>query len=137
MPRFRAAAALAVLALAATGCTQAEIDEWVATHPAPAAPTPGDCDSYANLFAAHGLPPATFKRIMRRESNCNPDLWVVDRDDDGGAGFGLNYKGSMVGYWPALCGMTKAEAKRGSANIDQIVGCVAAEYRAHGLQAWS
>lgn len=98
---------------------------------------PGDCDSYRQPMADAGLPVDTFIRIMRRESGCNPDLWVHDRDDDGGAGFGLNFIGSMRGYWPALCGMTKEEAQQGNAQITLILSCVEAEYAAHGLRAWS
>jgi hypothetical protein len=127
-----ALACAALGALTLTGCAQAL--DYAATHDG--GPIPGNCASYAPLLAAHSLPVATFTAIMRRESGCDPNRWVVDRDDDGGAGFGLNYRGSMAGYWPALCGMTKSQARLGNANIDQIIGCVAAEYHAHGLAAW-
>jgi hypothetical protein len=96
--------------------------------------TAGDCDSFADEAADAGVPWGIFRPIMWRESGCDPTVWVVDRDDDGGAGFGFNYRGAMAGYWLRLCGMSKAEAR--AANVPLIMRCVAAEYRAHGLRAW-
>lgn len=94
----------------------------------------GSSDCYADEFAAAGLPVSTFVHIARRESGCDPWVWVVDRDDDGGALLGFNFKGSMAGYWRNLCGATKGTIR---GNVPLIMRCAAAEYRAHGLRAWS
>ena len=99
--------------------------------------TPGNCATDQDDMARVGLPVSTFTYIMKRESGCNPNLWTHDRDDDGGAGFGLNYIGNMGSYWQNLCGMSKSEAKQGNSNFHQIISCVKAEYSAHGTRAWS
>jgi len=146
--------------LVSTGCTPSQVRAWAVWHgndPDAAvefaqrpeviadlasgehesvAPVPGGAgaaDCYADEFAAAGLPVATFVRIARRESGCDPWVWVVDRDDDGGALLGFNFKGSMAGYWRDLCGATKATIR---GNIPMIMRCAAAEYEAHGLAAW-
>ena len=104
------------------------------TPAADGAGVPGDCASYADDMAAAGLPVATFTRIGWRETGCNPWTHIVDSDDNGGFFFGLNFRGSMAGYWRNLCGATLANI---AGNVPLIMDCAAAEYRAHGLRAWS
>lgn len=156
----RALAAL-VLVVTATGCSTRELRAWVAwhgndpdaavefaqrpeviadlatgEHESASVPGGADADSsdcYADEFAAAGLPVAAFVHIARRESGCDPWVWVVDRDDDGGALLGFNFKGSMAGYWRSMCGATKASIR---GNVALIMDCAAAEYQAHGLAAW-
>ena len=95
--------------------------------------TPGDCASYQDDMAAVGLPVSTFTYIARRESGCDPHVWVIDRDDNGGAMFGFNFIGSMSGYWKRMCGATPGTIR---GNVPLIMECAAAEYQAHGLRAW-
>jgi hypothetical protein len=107
--------------------------------PAPEAPaaswSSGDCASFADEAAAAGLPWGTFSRIAWRESGCNPNSWVVDRDDDGGGLFGLNFKGqNMKNYWAGLCGATTSNIR---GNVTLQMECAAAEYHSRGLRAWS
>ena len=124
MRRHLTIAAAAVLGL--TGCAQA-LD-----HASQGGPTPGNCASYAPLFARYGLPVATFQRIAWRESGCNPAVTVFDSDDSGGGLLGLNLKGAMAGYWLRLCGLTLANVT----NADTNVRCAAAAYRSQGLAPW-
>lgn len=104
--------------------------------PAPAASaqwTAGDCSSFAEEAAAAGLPWGTFSRIAWRESGCNPNAWVVDSDDTGGGLFGLNFKGSMAGYWRNLCGATTSNIR---GNVPLQMKCASIEYAQRGLAAW-
>lgn len=162
MTKFRALALLLLVPLVA--CTPRELRAWVAWHDqdpeaavafaqqpevvadlatgeheqqAPSGGgggTPGVCDTYADDMAAVGLPVATFTRIAWRETGCNPNVWVVNRTDTGGAMFGFNLKGSLAGYWRNLCGATTSNLR---GNVPLIMECAAAEYHAHGLRAWS
>lgn len=93
----------------------------------------GNCASFAEEAADAGLPWGIFGPIARRESGCNPNVWVVDHDDNGGGLFGFNFIGSMINYWPNLCGMSKGEVR---GNVPLQMQCAAAEYNAHGLRAW-
>jgi len=95
--------------------------------------TAGDCDSFAEEAAAAGLPWGTFKPIAWRESGCNPNVWVVDSDDNGGGLFGFNFKGSMLNYWNNLCGMSINEVK---GNVPLQMECAAEQYHRYGLSAW-
>ena len=61
-------------------------------------------------------------------------MWVVDSDDDGGGLFGFNYKGSMINFWPQLCGMSKGEVR---GNVPLQMSCAAAAYHRSGLAPWS
>lgn len=96
--------------------------------------TPGDCASYHDDMEAAGLPVSTFSRIGWRETGCDPWAWVVDSDDTGGAFFGLNFKGSLAGYWLNLCGATTGNIR---GNVPLIMECTAAAYREAGLRPWS
>lgn len=164
MRRPRRLLALGAVVLSATACTPQQISDWVEwndrdpvaaqefanlpavqaqLHERPAASsgggggngwTSGDCDSFAEEAAAAGLPWGTFSRIAWRESGCNPNVWVVDSDDDGGGLFGFNYKGSMINYWGNLCGMSKGEVR---GNVALQMECAAEQYHRHGMGAWS
>ncbi|HEY1281638.1 MAG TPA: hypothetical protein VGF22_18300 [Acidimicrobiales bacterium] len=127
MQRHLTAATLAALTL--TGCAQAL--DYATTHDD--GPTPGNCASYAPLFARYGLPVATFEHIAWRESGCNPAVTVFDSDDSGGGLLGLNLKGSMAGYWRDLCGLTLANVT----NADTNIRCAAAAYHQLGMRPWS
>jgi hypothetical protein len=95
---------------------------------------PGDCASYHDDMAAAGLPVNTFSRIAWRETRCDPDIWVVDRDDEGGVMFGLNFKGrNMKRYWLDACGAT-VDNIRG--NVPLQMQCAAAAYDQVGLRPW-
>ncbi len=157
MTKLRRLLALATIPL--VGCTPAQVRAWVAWHaddPEAAiefaqrpevqadlltgeheqrtsSGTPGVCSTYADDMAAVGLPVGTFTHIAWRESGCNPNSWVVDRDDNGGGLFGQNFKGSMAGYWRGLCGATTTNLR---GNVHLQMECAAAEYHAHGLRAW-
>jgi Putative peptidoglycan binding domain len=96
--------------------------------------TSGNCASFAEEAAAVGLPWGTFSRIAQRESGCNPNVWVVDHDDDGGGLFGFNFKGSMINFWPNLCGMSKGEVR---GNVGLQMACAKAAYDRSGLAPWS
>ncbi len=95
--------------------------------------TAGNCASFAEEAAAAGLPWGVFGPIAWRESGCNPNVWVVDSDDNGGGLFGFNYKGSMINYWPNLCGMSANEVR---GNVPLQMSCAAAQYHRYGLSAW-
>lgn len=128
MRRTLAAAALPVMLLAQC--------EGAACDPLPGADgtgTPGVCSSYHDDMAAAGLPVSTFSRIGWRETGCDPYAWVVDRDDVGGAMFGLNFRGSLAGYWRNLCGATTQNIR---GNVPLIMECTAAAYRQLGLKPW-
>ena len=145
--RIVRAVALAVgLAGVTAACTPDELDRWVAWHAvdpeaaiASLPPKPeahwvkGDCDSFTEELAAVGLPVDTFKRIAWRETRCDPNAWVVDHDDTGGALMGLNFKGSMAGYWRDAC-KTTIHNIRG--NVPLIMRCTAVAYRDAGLRPW-
>lgn len=95
--------------------------------------TPGDCDSYAPLFASYGLPVATFKRIAWRESGCNHNSFVIDSDDAGGGLLGINLKGSNARVWNQWCGATLSNITNPEINVH----CAAEAYQRMGLQPWS
>lgn len=140
------AAAAALWLLAA--CTPAQTRAWVAWHdtdpaaaeafarqlpPDPPAPTPGDCASYAPLFARYGLPVATFTHIAWRESGCNHRSFVIDSDDSGGGLLGLNLKGALGARWHDWCGLSLANVTDAETNVR----CAAAAYRRMGLAPWT
>lgn len=160
--RAVALAATAAVGLAATGCTPQEVRGWVQWHnqdPAaaeafahrpevqrslhPAAPvvlrggngwTAGNCASFAEEAAAAGLPWGIFSRIAQRETGCDPNAWVVDSDDTGGALFGLNFKGTLATHWRNLCGATTSNIR---GNVPLQMRCAAAQYHRYGMGAWS
>ena len=96
--------------------------------------TPGDCGSYADEIAAAGLPVQTFINIGRRETGCDPWSWVSDRDDEGGAFFGLNFKGNLAEYLYDLCGATTGNIR---GNMPLILKCTKRLYDSRGLDPWS
>jgi hypothetical protein len=101
--------------------------------PAPtSSPTPGDCDSYTALFEANHLPVATFKRIAWRESGCDHESFVVDRDDAGGGLLGINLKGSLARGWYAWCGATLANITDPEVNVR----CAGVAYAKLGMAPW-
>lgn len=95
-------------------------------------PTPGDCSSYAGLFAAYGLPVATFERIAWRESGCNHRSFVRDSDDLGGGLLGLNLRAG-ASRWFAWCGLTVSNVTDAETNVR----CAAAAYDRLGMAPWS
>jgi hypothetical protein len=96
---------------------------------------PGDCDSYAPLFAAYGLPVATFKRIAWRESGCNHTSWVSDSDDLGGGLLGINFRTAQLrAGWMSWCGAAPNNAFRFDANLQ--VRCAREAYDRLGLSPW-
>lgn len=159
--RVLALIATATVGLTATGCTPNEIRGWVQWHdkdPAAAEAfahqpevqsslhngsrttssggggwTAGDCASFADEAAAAGLPWGTFSRIAWRETRCDPNAWVVDSDDTGGALFGLNFKGSLATHWRNLCGATTGNIR---GNVPLQMRCASAQYHQYGMGAW-
>lgn len=119
----------AAVAFLATDEGQALLDDQPA--PAGAAVTPGDCSSYDALFAAHGLPVATFRAIAWRESGCNHRSFVIDADDAGGGLLGLNLRAGAA-RWASWCGLTLANVT----DADTNVRCAAAAYRRMGMAPW-
>lgn len=93
---------------------------------------PGDCASYGPLFAAYGLPVATFTRIARRESGCDHRSFVRDSDDLGGGLLGLNLRAG-ASRWFAWCGLTVGNVTDAETNVR----CAAAAYQRMGLAPWS
>ena len=93
----------------------------------------GDCDSYVPLFNAYGLPSTTFKRIAWRESGCNHNSFVIDRDDAGGGLLGINLKGSLANVWYRWCGATLGNIRDPEINVR----CASVAYQKMGLQPWS
>lgn len=93
---------------------------------------PGDCSSYAPLFAVYGLPVATFTRIARRESGCNHESFVIDRDDAGGGLLGINLKGRLAAGWHRWCGATLGNITDAEVNVR----CAAVAYQKMGLRPW-
>ena len=93
----------------------------------------GDCDSFRDEIAAAGLPVSTFINIARRETNCNPNAWVVDNDDTGGALMGLNFKGNLAEYLYDLCGATVNNIR---GNVPLILKCTKRLYDTRGLDPW-
>jgi hypothetical protein len=100
--------------------------EYLTTHP-----TPGDCSSYDALFAAYGLPVATFRAIAWRESGCDHTSYVVDSDDLGGGLLGINLRAGAA-RWRAWCGLTTANVTDAETNIR----CAAAAYERMGMAPW-
>lgn len=92
----------------------------------------GDCESYAPLFAAYGLPVATFTRIAWRESGCNHRSFVMDSDDAGGGLLGLNLKGSLGRTWNGWCGLTLGNVTDAETNVR----CAAEAYQRMGMSPW-
>jgi hypothetical protein len=154
--RRRLIAAAAAVTL--TGCTPGQLRAWINWHAEDpdaaiefaqrpeviedlasgeheefsASATPGDCDSYAPLFVAHGLPVSTFKRIAWRESGCNHRSFVRDSDDLGGGLLGLNLRAG-AGRWFDWCGLTSANVTDAETNV----ACAAVAYRRMGMAPWS
>ena len=95
--------------------------------------TPGNCDSFASLFMANGLPVDTFKRIAWRESGCNPRSFVMNSTDSGGGLLGINLKGRLAATWYSWCGATLGNITNASINVK----CAGVAYRKMGLQPWS
>ena len=129
-----------------TGCTQEQLDHWLAWRQSEpevadewvlslrvAEPTPGNCSSYAPLFAEYGLPVATFQRIAWRESGCNQRSFVMDRDDAGGGLLGINLKGSLTRTWSQWCGATLGNITNAEVNVR----CAAEAYQRLGMRPWS
>jgi hypothetical protein len=102
-----------------------------AQHLAGSAVVPGDCSSYAGLFAAYGLPVATFTRIAWRESGCNHRSFVSDSDDLGGGLLGLNLRAG-ASRWRSWCGLTTANVTDAATNVR----CAAAAYERMGMRPW-
>jgi hypothetical protein len=95
---------------------------------------PGDCDSYAPLFAAYGLPVATFKRIAWRESGCNHTSWVNDRDDLGGGLLGINFRTAQLrAGWLSWCGATVNNFRY---DPELQVRCAREAYNRLGMSPW-
>lgn len=124
MTRLRALALTAPLLLA-----QCE----PACDPPASSPTPGDCSSYAPLFAEYGLPVTTFQRIAWRESGCNHNSFVIDRDDAGGGLLGINLKGSLAAGWYRWCGATLGNITDPEVNVR----CAAEAYQRLGMRPWT
>ena len=104
-----------------------------AQQQAAASVVPGDCDSYGPLFAAYGLPVATFERIAWRESGCNHTSWVFNRTDSGGGLLGINFKGSLAAGWYRWCGATLSNFRY---DPDLQVRCAKEAYDRLGLRPW-
>lgn len=127
---MKSAYALAALPLMMMQCE----DPGCAPQEAPAVEwTAGVCSSFAEEAAAAGLPWGTFSSIAWRESGCNPNVWVVDSDDTGGGLFGMNFRGSLAGYWRNLCGATTSNIR---GNVSLQMECASIEYGQRGLTAW-
>jgi hypothetical protein len=127
---MKKAYALAALPIALMQC---EDPGCAPTEAAPVEWTAGVCSSFAEEAAAAGLPWGVFSPIAWRESGCNPNVWVVDSDDTGGGLFGLNFKGSLAGYWRDLCGATTSNIR---GNVSLQMECASIEYARRGLAAW-
>jgi hypothetical protein len=97
-----------------------------------AAANRADCAQYADLFAANGLPVATFTRIAWRESGCNASSFVINRTDSGGGLLGINLKGRLARTWNRWCGATLGNITDPAVNIR----CAAAAYHRMGLRPW-
>jgi hypothetical protein len=96
---------------------------------------PGNCDSYAPLFEAYGLPVATFKRIAWRESGCNHTSWVNDSDDLGGGLLGINFRTQTLrNGWASWCGATVNNFRY---DPELQVRCAAEAYQRLGMKPWS
>jgi len=95
--------------------------------------SPGNCDSFASLFRANGLPVETFKRIAWRESGCNPRSFVMNSTDSGGGLLGINLKGRLAGTWYEWCGATLGNITNASVKVR----CAGVAYRKMGMQPWS
>jgi hypothetical protein len=94
----------------------------------------GDCASYGPLFAAYGLPVATFTRIAWRESGCRHTSFVIDSDDAGGGLLGINLKGAALARgWNAWCGATLGNITDPEVNVR----CAAEAYQRMGMAPWS
>jgi hypothetical protein len=143
---------LPFVALALTGCTQAQINAWLTwyeTDPDAAVEfaqrdeiqallqrpvvnhSPGDCDSYVPLFERYGLPVATFKRIAWRESGCNHRSFVSDSDDLGGGLLGINLRAGAR-MWNDWCGLTIENVTHAETNVH----CAAEAYQRMGMKPW-
>lgn len=128
MIRRLAAATLPLLLLA-------QCDPQCAPEPEAAVePTPGDCQSYAPLFAAHHLPVQTFLRLAWRESGCDHTRFTANRTDLGGFLLGLNFRtANLRRGWLSWCGATVSNARY---DADLQVACAAEAYRRLGLRPW-
>lgn len=97
-----------------------------------AAVEPGNCESYWPLMQQYGLPRA-FLRIAWRESGCNHNSFVIDRDDAGGGLLGINLKGnSLARGWHTWCGATLGNITDAEVNIR----CAAVAYQKMGMAPW-
>ena len=95
---------------------------------------PGNCASYANLFAAYRLPVELFMTIAWRESGCDHNLYISDRNDEGGGLLGINLKPrlGLDDYWRDLCAITPATVTNAAHNVR----CAAMAYRTEGVEPW-
>jgi hypothetical protein len=89
------------------------------------ASTVGRCRQYESALAAHGLPVATFSRIMWRESNCKP--WVTNRRS-GAAG--------LLQILPAHAGAWRTCPGRNLYSVNGNLACAARLYHKAGLRPW-
>ena len=92
---------------------------------------PGNCESYWPLMQSYGLP-RVFVRIAWRESGCNHNSFVIDRDDSGGGLLGINLKGSLARGWNRWCGATLANITDAEVNIR----CASVAYQKMGMAPW-
>lgn len=126
--RILAAAALPMMLL--TQCDpQCAPEEEQAT-----AVVPGNCASYAPLFAKYGLPVQTFMRIAWRESGCDHRSFVIDHDDAGGGLLGINLKGAQLARgWNQWCGATLSNITNAEVNVR----CAGEAFQRMGLRPWA
>ena len=95
---------------------------------------PGDCNSYAPLFAAYDLPVDTFNRIAWRESGCVHTSWVDDHDDLGGGLLGINFRtANLRNGWLSWCGATVSNFRY---DVNLQVRCAREAYIRLGLSPW-
>jgi hypothetical protein len=93
---------------------------------------PGNCESYWPLMQEYGLP-RVFVRIAWRESGCNHNSFVIDRDDAGGGLLGINLKGSSLARgWHSWCGATLGNITDAETNVR----CAAVAYQKLGMRPW-
>ena len=102
--------------------------------PEPTAVVPGDCSSYAALFAEYGLPVALFERLAWRESGCNHTRYTDNRTDLGGYLLGLNFRtANLRRGWLSWCGATVSNLRH---DPERQVACAAEAYQRLGLRPW-
>ena len=101
-------------------------------QPAPAW-VAGDCDSFRPLIDKYGLPWDWSRRIMQRESHCDPSAFNGSGRDESRSLFQLNTKGSMWAAWQRLCGV---QTKDQLFDPEWNIKCAAAAYRVLGAKPW-